>query len=67
MFFSVRAQVLGLLKSRKVNDKISVSDFLFELSKVLVYGYDGSFLEIPKFTDMMMDATGIRNLIVKNG
>ncbi len=60
-------KVLNLLKSQKINGKVSVSDLLFELSKVMVYEKNGNLLEIPKRTKKMMEACGIRDLIVKNG
>ncbi len=60
-------KVLNLLKSAGINDKISVSDLLFELSKVMAYEKNGNLLEIPRRTYKMIDACGIRNLIVKNG
>jgi transposase len=60
-------KVLNLLRSKKINNKISVSDVLFELSKVMVYEKNGNLLEIPKRTHKMIDACGIRDILVKNG
>ncbi len=60
-------KVLNLLKSNGINDKVSVSDLLFELSKVMAYEKSGNLLEIPKRTNKMIDQCGIRDLIVKNG
>ncbi len=60
-------KVLNLLKDRKINSKVSVSDLLFELSKVMAYEKNGNLLEIPKRTKKMIDSCEIRDLIVKNG
>ena len=60
-------KVLNLLKDQKINNKVSVSDLLFELSKVMAYEKNGNLLEIPKRTNKMIDSCGIRDLIVKNG
>ncbi|MGC8652255.1 MAG: hypothetical protein ACP5UH_03330 [Candidatus Micrarchaeia archaeon] len=60
-------KVLNLLKDRKINNKVGVSDLLFELSKVMAYERNGNLLEIPKRTNKMIDSCGIRDLIVKNG
>jgi transposase len=60
-------KVLNLLKSKGINEKVSVSDLLFELSKVMAYEKNGNLLEIPKRTNKMIDSCGIRDLIVKNG
>ena len=60
-------KVLNLLKSAGINEKVSVSDLLFELSKVMAYEKNGNLLEIPKRTNKMIDRCGIRDLIVKNG
>lgn len=60
-------KVLNLLKNQKINDKVSVSDLLFELSKVMAYEKNGNLLEIPKRTNKMIDSCDIRDLIVKSG
>ena len=41
-------KVLNLLNSAGINDRISVSDLLFELSNVMAYERNGNLLEIPK-------------------
>ncbi len=60
-------KVLNLLKSKGINRKVSVSDVLFELSKVMAYEKNGNLLEIPKRTHKMIDKCGVKDLIVKNG
>ncbi|MGB9719636.1 MAG: transposase [Candidatus Anstonellales archaeon] len=60
-------KILGLLKEKKINNKISVMDLLFELSKIMIYEKNGLFLEIPKRTIKLVDKIDLKDLVVKTG
>ncbi|MGC8730089.1 MAG: hypothetical protein ACP5RP_01785 [Candidatus Micrarchaeia archaeon] len=64
IFLYLYYKVLNLLKDRKINNKVSVSDLLFKLSKFMAYERNGNLLEIPKRTDKMIGSCGIRGPIV---
>lgn len=60
-------RVLNLLQLKQINERVSVADLMFELSKVMCYEHTGGFLETPKKTSELIKELGITDMVTKNG